>query len=68
MTNKFTDLNIDLTKIDNVEVQNINDYPDFADAYIESADYNGVPMSDEQITILNEDSQFVYESVIEFIL
>jgi len=58
---------IDLTKVDNIELQDINDYPDFADASILSADYNGIPMSDEQLTVLNDNSQFIYESVIEYI-
>lgn len=56
---------IDTTKVDNVEVDGIdtNDYPDFVDAYIASADYNGVPMTEEQLTELNEDYDFLYEAV-----
>jgi hypothetical protein len=51
--------------IDNIEVDGIdtNDYPDFCDAFISYADYNGVEMTDEQLEELNEDSDFVYSSV-----
>jgi hypothetical protein len=40
---------MDYNKIDNIEIDGIDtaDYPDFADAYILSADYNGVEMTDE---------------------
>ena len=43
------------------------DYPDFCDAYIVSADYDGVPMTQEQLDEINEDSQYVYDSVMEWI-
>jgi hypothetical protein len=51
--------------IENIEVEGIHliDYPDFCDAYIASADYNGKEMTDEQLDELNEDSDFVYECV-----
>jgi len=63
--NNSTMSKIDTTKVDNVEVDGIdtNDYPDFVDAYIASADYNGVPMTEEQLTELNEDYDFLYEAV-----
>lgn len=52
--------------IDNVVLGDIdyNDAPDFCDAYIESADYDGIPMDSEQLDWINEDSQFIYEAVI----
>ena len=51
--------------IDNIEVDGIdtNDYPDFTDAFIASADYNGVNMTDEQLEALNEDYDFVHDCV-----
>ena len=57
---------MDYSKISNIEVENINfkDAPDFCDAYIASADYNGEPMNQAQIDELNEDSDFVYNCVI----
>ena len=52
----------DYSKIDNVRVADIDfrDAPDFVDAYIDSANYDGVPMTDEQLDILNEDRDYVY--------
>lgn len=56
---------MDYKKIDNIEIDGIDsrDYPDFCDAYISSADYNGEEMTDEQLEEINNDSEFVYESV-----
>ena len=56
-------MNYDL--IDNIEIDGIdtNDYPDFTDAFIASADYNGVEMTDEQLEALNEDYSFVHDCV-----
>ena len=48
---------MDYKKIDNIEIDGIDtkDYPDFCDAYIVSADYDGVPMTDEQLDEINDD-------------
>lgn len=56
-------MNYDL--IDNIEIDGIdtNDYPDFCDAFIASADYNGVEMTEEQLEALNEDYSFVHDCV-----
>lgn len=56
-------MNYDL--IDNIELDGIdtNDYPDFCDAFIVSADYDGKAMTDAQIDILNEDYSFVHDCV-----
>jgi len=55
----------DYDKIDNVVVDGIHhlDYPDYCDAFIDSADYNGKEMTDEQLDELNEDYELVYELV-----
>ena len=55
--------------IDNIEIEGIDtkDYPDFCDAFIASADYDGEPMNDEQIDELNEDSDFVYKAIQNYI-
>jgi len=52
--------------ITNVYVSNIctDDAPDFCDAYIASADYDGKPMTDKQLDEINDDGSFVYESII----
>lgn len=61
---------IDFTKIDNVVVEDIDmrDYPDFCDAYIESCDIDGVPATEEQLDMINENGEFVHEQVMEYIL
>ena len=48
-------------KITNIQIVGVNwnDYPDFADAYILSADYDGVPMNEKQLDELNNDGYFV---------
>ena len=57
---------MEYTKIENVEVDGIDtsDYPDFCDAFIASADYDGEPMTSAQLDELNEDSDFVYDCVL----
>ena len=56
---------MDYKKIDNIEIDGIDtkDYPDFCDAYISSADYDGKPMTDEQLDELNEDGDFQHECI-----
>ena len=58
-------MRIDYNLIEDVEVDGIDyaDYPDFCDAFIASAIYDGKPMSDEMLDELNEDYDFVYESI-----
>ena len=60
---------LDYTKITNIEFEGIDyrDAPDFADAYISNADYNGEEMTDAQLEELNSDSGFVYDMLIEYI-
>ena len=56
---------MDYTKIDNIELDGIDhsDYPDFCDAFILDADYDGIAMTDDQLDEINEDREFVYEQV-----
>ena len=58
-------IELDYDKISNVFVNGIDmeDYGDFCDAYIESAEYDGRAMTDEELEVLNENSQFVNEAV-----
>lgn len=60
-------MTLDKTKIENVEVDGINlrDWPDLCDAFIESADYDGKPMTGEQLDEINKDFDFVYEHASE---
>lgn len=59
-------MEIEYSKISNVYVEGIDysDYPDFVDAFIASADYDGHPMDDDMLEELNQDGQFVYDAVI----
>ena len=56
---------MDTSKIDNVWVEDIDfkDAPDFVDAFISRADYDGKPMTQEELDTLNEDYDFVYDCV-----
>jgi len=62
-------MNIEFNKVDNVVVDGIDtkDYPDFCDAYIESCDIDGVPATEKQLDVINHNSSFVYEQVLNFI-
>lgn len=56
---------IDTKKVDNIVFDGVDDKdaPDYCDAYIVSADYNGVPMSESFLDEL--DSEFVHEKLME---
>jgi len=56
-----------LEQITNIEAEDVDyrDYPDFCDAFIVSADLNGVPMTEEQIEELNEDTYLKYDCVLK---
>ena len=56
-------IKLDYNKISNVFVGGIDmeDFPDFCDAYIESADYENREMTEEELEILNEDGSFISE-------
>ena len=60
---------MDYKKIDNIEVDGIDtkDYPDFCDAYISSADYDGKPMTDKQLDEINEDGDYVYGHIMDYL-
>lgn len=51
--------------ISNIEFKGINhrDYPDYCDAYIVSAEYDGEEMTQKQIEMI--DADFFYEKLIE---
>jgi len=60
-------LRIDLSQVEDIEIDGINplDYPDFCDAFIIDATYRGRQMTHDELEALNEDSDFVYEKVME---
>jgi len=55
--------------IKNIEIEGIDpsDYPDFCDAYISYAEIDGRPATEKELDELNDNSSFVYESVIAWI-
>ncbi len=56
---------LDLTLVEDIEFDGIdhNDCPDFSDAYICSATYKGEAMTQEQLELLSEDGDFVYQEL-----
>jgi hypothetical protein len=58
---------VDFTKIDNIEFDGINpsDAPDYADAFILNCDIDGIPATEEELDIINNDSEFVYNSLMD---
>ena len=62
---KNEDLEIDFREITEVEIDGVDtaDYPDFCDAFISSCLYKGKPATDEELDIINEDGDFVYDCV-----
>jgi hypothetical protein len=62
--------NFDYTKISNIEFDGIDhdDYPDYCDAHIVSAEYDGREMTEDEIEALNNDSSFVYERLMDSLL
>ncbi len=63
------DYKLDYSKIDNIDIDGIDykDYPDFCDAFICSADYDGKPMTSEQLDSINDDDSYRYEAVMDHI-
>lgn len=61
--------NLDYNKISNISFEDIDykDYPDFCDAFISSANYDGQPMTEEQIDEINEDKDFVHEQLFDYL-
>ena len=62
-------MKIDFKKVEVIEVDGINhyDYPDYVDAYISEANYNGKPMSDEMLDEINDNHpDFVHQQVWAF--
>ncbi len=61
-TTKFNYFLITNVSIDGVDFR---DYPDYCDAFIDSADYDGEEMTDEELDLLNDDYELVRELVFE---
>ena len=57
---------IDVKQVTDIEFEDIHhaDHPDYCDAYISEATYNGRKMTYEELDVLNEDYRdFVYEEL-----
>lgn len=56
---------IDTSKVTNIEFDGIDhkDYPDYCDAHIVSAEIDGREATEEEIEELNNDSDFLYEEL-----
>lgn len=64
-------MKIDFKLVTNVEIDGIDhtDYPDFVDAFITSADYDGKKMSQDMLDYINDvHYEFVYECVYDKLL
>ena len=69
MKNKTLEFDIDKVEILSVDGIDYKDYPDFCDAYVEEALYDGELMTEEQYEILYEEhSDVVYDAVMKFAL
>ena len=57
--------NLEYSKINNITFDNIDydDYPKFTEVRIDSADYDSEPMNEEEIDMLNDNSEFVHEKL-----
>ena len=57
---------MDLRDLENIKVEGVDyeDYPDFCDAYISYAEYEGKPLTEEELEEVNNNGEFVYECVI----
>ena len=60
---------MDTSKVTDTEIEGVvlSDYPDFCDAYIANATYDGREITEEELEELNEDRDFIYEAAIESI-
>mgnify|MGYP003658187320 FL=1 len=65
---KFT--SEDVKDVTNVVIEGVElkDHPDYCDAFVASADWFGEELDDEALDIVNEDSDFVYEHVLELLI
>ena len=65
----YQPIGMDFNLIDDIEIDGIDhsDYPDYCDAYISNATYDGKKMTEEQLDIVNGDSMFVHEEVMKHI-
>lgn len=58
-------MSLDYKKISAIEFDGIDrkDHPDYCDAYISYAEYDGREMTDEELDEINDDQEFVHEKL-----
>ena len=72
-TGSEPEINLDISKVFNVDIAGIDmsDYPDFVDAFVESAEYEYTPGQYRELTqdeldhLNNEESSWLYQQVWE---
>ena len=59
-------MKLDYTKITDVQIDGLTSFDshDYADAFISNANYDGREMTDAELDLLNEDSDYVYNKAI----
>ncbi len=57
---------MDYNKITHIELEGVDhtDYPDYCDAYISFAHYEGKEMTQDQLDELNDDSEYINQLII----
>lgn len=55
--------------INDIEIDGVDhrDYPDYCDAYIMTAKVEGRMATDEELDQMNDDGQFRYDTVMEYV-
>jgi len=58
---------MDYNKITNVVLGGFDlaCYASFDNAHVFSADYDGIPMNEDQLNEINQDGDFIYEQILE---
>ena len=60
---------LNFSKITNIEFDGIDrkDHPDYCDAFISYAEYEGRELTEEELEEVNEDSMFVHEKLFNYL-
>lgn len=59
-------MSLDYSKLDDLELEfNTDDFPDFADSFITRGTYEGRELTSDEVDELNENSDFVYNLVLD---
>ena len=71
--NQFTfnhsDRGVYTAPIEDIQIDGVDhrDYPDYCDAYIMTAKVEGRMATDEELDQMNDDGQFRYDTVMEYV-